>query len=173
MENHIQYNSLSRKQTKGIRRISSWQSGNRRIWIDTEKGVGSPKWKHRMNLPQRSWSFSGTSRLCRLLWHNGVSQSQRSPTGGKPCYFAEARSLLQLLVGDSCHLAERTRFPTDLRLCHPSPPPLAPSHASPGAPPGAAVGPRGVAGAPGASGARGTRARGGRLPGAQLVARSL
>lgn len=96
--------------------------------MSLRKGVGSPEWKHRMNLPQRRWSFSGTSRRYRLRWHNGVSQSQTSPTGGKACYFAEARSLLQLLGGDSCHLAEDSivSLPTldcATRRHRPSPPP--------------------------------------------------
>lgn len=127
--------------------------------------MGSPEWKHCMNLPQRSWSFSGTSRRCRLRWHNGVSSHSLRQTPlvarlailqrPEPPATSRWRQLPPCL---GLH-----RFPTDLRLCYPPPPPLAPSHASLGAPPGAAVGPRGVAGAPGASGAWGTRARGGRL----------
>lgn len=57
-------------------------------------------------LAQRSWSFPVTSGRCGLCWHNGVSRSQTNPAEGNACYFAEARSLLQLLGGDSAYLAK-------------------------------------------------------------------
>ncbi|CAO2580882.1 hypothetical protein LEMLEM_LOCUS1657 [Lemmus lemmus] len=127
-----------------------------------------------MNLRQCSWSFSGTSRRHRLRWHNGVLQSQTSPADGKACYFAEARSLLQLLGGDNCYLAKDSIVSLrPLGRAPPAPPPLAPSHASPGALRGAAVGPRGVASAPGAPAPRGPGRGIAASPGARLVARSL
>lgn len=136
--------------------------------------MGSPKRKHRMNLRQRSWSFPGTSRRHRLRWHNGVSQSQTSPADGKACYFAEARSLLQLLGGDNCYLAKDSivslrPLGRATRRHRPSPPPtLLPELCA--APPWV----------PGESGAhlqhRAPRGPGRGVvasPGAQLVARSL
>lgn len=56
-------------------------------------------------------------------WHNGGLQFQTSPAGAKACYFAEARSLPQLLGGDSCYLAKDPVVSRATRRHRPSPPP--------------------------------------------------
>jgi hypothetical protein len=171
LENHIQSNKKTdvvqeNRPGRDIWRISSWQSGDWRIWSVTEKGRGVARVEtpHELAaapleflwyLPQipaalAQWRFTVSDKP---HWWQGLlfRRGQKPPATSRWRQLPPCRRL--------------HRFPTDLRLCHPSPPPLTPSHASSGAPPGAAVGPRGVAGAPGASGARGTRVRGGRLPG--------